>query len=272
MSNLAQRILTGLVGAFVVVGAAWIGGWVFAVAIVGVALAAQHEVYGLLRAAGTRPIEGLGLAMGVAAVLRPLAPQADALLVVGVLAVVVAGLYRASETPLVDAAATLFGVAYPAALCGALVALRLGAPWLEPAAHGAFWLTTASLFCVWGADSFAYFAGRALGRHPLFPSVSPKKTWEGAVGGALGAALLATLFKLFTPLMAVLTWTDVAAIAIACGLASPFGDLAESHFKRSVSVKDSASWLPGHGGMLDRIDAAAVAVPLLVVWFGLVKG
>ncbi len=273
MSNLAQRILTGLAGAFVVVGAAWLGGWVFATVIVGVAMAAQHEAYGLLKATGVRPLEGLGLAMGVAAVLRPLVPQAEALLVVGVLAVVVAGLYRASETPLMDAAATLFGIVYPAALCGALVALRADArPWLAAADHSAFWLTTAVLFCVWGTDSFAYFAGRAVGKHPLFPSVSPKKTWEGAIGGALGAALLAAAFKLLTPLVAVLAWTDVAAIAVACGLASPFGDLAESHFKRSVGVKDSASWLPGHGGMLDRIDAAVVAVPLLVVWFGFVKG
>ena len=272
MSNLVQRILTGLVGAAVVVGAAWMGGWVFAGVIVAVAVAAQHEAYGLLKAAGMHPLEGLGLAMGAAAVLRPLLPASEALLVVGTLAAVVAGLYRASETPLADAAATLFGVVYPAALCGALVALRADArPWLAAADHGAFWITVASLFCVWGADSFAYFAGRALGRHPLFPRVSPKKTWEGAVGGALGAALLATCFKLFTPLVAVLAWTDVAAVAVACGLASPFGDLAESHFKRSVGVKDSASWLPGHGGMLDRIDAAVVAVPLLVVWFGLVK-
>jgi phosphatidate cytidylyltransferase len=185
-------------------------------------------------------------------------------------------MYRRPETPLPDAAATLFGVAYPAALCGSLVALRVApGPWLAggpPGAHLAFWLTTAVLFCVWGADTFAYFTGRAFGRHPLFPRVSPKKTWEGAVGGALGALLLAAGFKTFTPLDAVLTWPDVAAIAFACGIASPFGDLAESHFKRSVGVKDSATLLPGHGGMLDRIDAAVVAVPLVALYFDLVKG
>lgn len=273
MSNLVQRILTGLVGATVVVTAGWLGGWVFAAILLGVGLAAQAELYRMLAAAGTRPLIGLGLVVGAVAVVRPLVPAAEALLTLGALAVVVATLFLRRETPLLDAAGTLFGIVYPAALCGSLVALRVvPRPWLEAADNGAFWLTTAALFCIWGADSFAYFAGRAVGRHPLFPRVSPKKTWEGAVGGVVGAAVFAVGFWWLTPLRGVLTVADVAAITVAAGVASPFGDLAESHFKRSVAVKDSASWLPGHGGLLDRIDAAVVAVPLLVVWFDLVRG
>jgi phosphatidate cytidylyltransferase len=275
-SNLTQRILTALVGAVVVVCTVWAGGWAFALAITAIGLLAQHETYGMFEKAGTRPFVWLGLGLGALAVLRVLLPLAEPLLVLGALAVLGAVLYRRQETPLLDAAATLFGVAYPAALCGSLVALRVEPrPWLDggpPEAHAAFWLTTAVLFCVWGADTFAYFTGRAFGRRPLFARVSPKKTWEGAVGGAVGALLLAAGFKLFTPLDPVLTWADVAAVAVACGVASPFGDLAESLFKRSVGVKDSATLLPGHGGMLDRIDAAVVAVPLVVLWFDLVKG
>ncbi len=276
MSNLTQRILTGLVGSVVVVVALWMGGVVFALAFTAVGLLAQVEIYRLLQKAGTRPLVGLGLAIGAVAVLRPvelMAPVAGPLLVLGGLAVLVAVLFLRTETPLLDAAATLFGAAYPAALCGALVALRVDdRAWLAGTNHGAFWLTTAVLFCVWGTDTFAYFTGRAIGTHPLFPRVSPKKTWEGAVGGVVGAVLLASSFKAFTPLSSVLTWADVAAIAFACGVASPFGDLAESHFKRSVDVKDSASWLPGHGGMLDRIDAAVVAVPLVVIYLHFAKG
>ena len=275
MSNLSQRILTALVGAVVVLTAVWTGGWPFALLITALALLAQREVYGLLERAGTRPFLYLGLALGALAVLRSRLALAEPLLVLGALAVLGGVLYRRPESPLLDASATLFGVAYPAALCGSLVALRGPGTWLDafPAeAHTGFWLVTAVLFCVWGTDTFAYFAGRALGRHPLFPRVSPKKTWEGAVGGALGALLLAAGFKAFTPLDAALTWLDVAVVALACGVASPFGDLAESLFKRSVGAKDSASWLPGHGGMLDRIDAAVVAVPLVALWFEVTKG
>lgn len=270
MSNLAQRTLTALVAATVAIGAVWAGGWVFGVVMTAIALAAQAEVYNLLRKAGTRPFVGLGLALGALAALRPLLPVSPRLLVLGGLAVLVGALYTRKETPLLDAAGTLFGVAYPAALVGSIIALRVAdVPWM--AGLDAFWLTTATLFCVWGADTFAYFAGRAFGRRPLFARVSPKKTWEGAVGGALGALVVAAGFKLAV-LDDVLQWVDVVAIGLACGVASQFGDLVESHFKRSVDVKDSATWLPGHGGLLDRIDAAVVAVPLVVLYLDWVKG
>jgi phosphatidate cytidylyltransferase len=192
-----------------------------------------------------------------------------------VVAVLVTVLFARAATPLADAAATLFGVVYPAALAGAAVALRTSdAPWLATGASGdagGFWLLTTVLVCVWGADTFAYFAGRAFGRHPLFPRVSPKKTWEGSAGGALGALALAAGFKLAVPALP-LTWTDVVVIGLACGVASQLGDLVESLFKRSVDVKDSATWLPGHGGMLDRLDAAIVAIPLVAAWFALTRG
>ena len=270
MSNLAQRTLTALVGAVVVIGAVWIGGWTFAVLMALVALGAQWEVYGLFEKAGVRPFLFIGLALGLLAVLRPLTPGALPLLTLGGLAVLLGALYLRKETPLLDAAGTLFGVVYPAALAGTVVTLRLSdAPWLF--GDDAFWLTTAVLFCIWGADTFAYFSGRALGKHPLFPRVSPKKTWEGAIGGGVGAFLVMSGFKLAV-LDGAVTWVDVVAIGFACGVASQFGDLVESHFKRSVGVKDSATWLPGHGGLLDRIDAAIVAVPLVVLYLDLVKG
>ena len=270
MSNLAQRTITALVAATVAIGAVWLGGWAFGAVMAAIALAAQLEVYNLLEKAGTRPFVALGLALGALATLRPLLPVSPRLLVLGGLAVLVGALYTRKETPLLDAAGTLFGVVYPAAFVGSFVSLRVAEPpWLV--GLDAFWLTTAVLFCIWGADTFAYFAGRAFGRHPLFPRVSPKKTWEGAVGGALGALAVAAGFKLAV-LGDVLGWIDVVAIALCCGVASQFGDLVESHFKRSVDVKDSATWLPGHGGLLDRIDAAVVAAPLVVLYLDWTKG
>jgi phosphatidate cytidylyltransferase len=116
------------------------------------------------------------------------------------------------------------------------------------------------LMCVWGADTLAYAIGRFAGRTPLMPRVSPKKTWEGSGGGLFGAVAVAAACKLW--LIPALTWLDVAALGAICGGISQLGDLAESLLKRSVDVKDSGSWIPGHGGMLDRLDAAAVAVPL----------
>ena len=272
-SNLAQRALTAVVGVTLALAAVWTGGWAFALLIVAAALAAQFEAYSLLRAAGADPLVVPGLALGALAVLRPVVPHADTLLVLGVLVVLGAVLFTRAATPLLDTAATLFGVVYPSALAGTAVALRASeAPWLAAGGeHAAFWLTTAAFVCVWGADTFAYFAGRALGRHPLFPRVSPKKTWEGSAGGAVGALVLAAGFKLAVPGLP-LGWLDVLVIGLACGAASQLGDLVESLFKRSVGVKDSGTWLPGHGGMLDRLDAALVALPLVAVWFALTRG
>ena len=270
MSNFAQRVVTGLVGAALVVAVLWVGGLVFAALIVGVALAAQYELYRMMKAGGAAPVVGLGLAAGAVAVVWALVPHSGIALAAALLALLPAVLYLRRETPLLDAAGTAFGVLYPSLLASSLVVLRLSdAPWLRGA--DAFWLSTAVLFSVWAADSFAYLAGRAFGKHPLFERVSPKKTWEGAVGGAVGAFLFAALFK-WTALPDVLTWADVAVIAVASGVLGPLGDLTESLFKRSVGVKDSASWLPGHGGLLDRVDATVVSVPVVVLYLEATKG
>ncbi len=270
MSNFAQRVLTALVGVALVTALLWVGGWAFAAFVAIVAVAAQREVYEMLKAAGTAPLAGLGLAMGAVATLWQQIPGSGLILAGGLLLLLPLVLFLRRDTPLLDAAGTVFGVLYPAALASSILALRLTeADWL--AGDDAFWLTLAVLICVWGADSFAYLGGRSFGKTPLFERVSPNKTWEGAVSGALGAFALAALFKL-TVLADALAWTDVVAIAVACGLLSPFGDLAESLFKRSVGVKDSATWLPGHGGLMDRIDATVVAVPVIALYFEATRG
>ena len=270
MSNFGQRVATALVGVTIVLGALWAGGPVFAGLIVAVALGAQAELYRLLAAAGARPLVPFGLAAGALAAAWPVVPWAAPALVAALLALPPAVLAFRRETPLLDAAGTALGVLYPALLASSLLVLRLtDAPWL--AGDDAFWLTTAVLFSVWAADTFAYLAGRAFGRHPLFPRVSPKKTWEGAAGGAVGAFLFAALFK-WTVLADVVSWADVGAIAVASGVIGPLGDLAESLFKRSVGVKDSASWLPGHGGLLDRVDATVLAVPAVALYLHLTRG
>lgn len=118
-----------------------------------------------------------------------------------------------------------------------------------------------AMVIVWSSDTVAYFAGRAFGRHPFAPHLSPKKTWEGAIAGFLGSLAAALVFTRILEVPAA----HLVGMAAAGNVAGQAGDLLESAYKRSAGVKDSGALLPGHGGVLDRIDALILAIP--VVWY-----
>ena len=124
------------------------------------------------------------------------------------------------------------------------------------------------LVVVWLGDTGAYFGGRFFGKRKLYPEVSPKKTWAGAVGGLLGSAISAAVLKLL--LMDYLSWTHTMALAVPGAALGQMGDLVESLFKRSTGVKDSGSILPGHGGILDRVDAVLFFAPYTYLYLSLV--
>lgn len=264
MSNLTLRILTAVVGIPLIAGATYAGGWWFTGVVLVGALAAQWEVYGLLRHEGARPFVWSGLVLGALLVVRSVWPPALALATFGaVLLVAVGPFVKQAEQPLRNLSATFFGVVYPAGLLAFLIDLRIGrGPTVGDL--DAIWLTLTALVLIWATDSFAYFVGRAVGKRPLAPFISPKKTWEGAVGGAVSAIGVAAVLKL--TLVPMLSWVDALALALICGVFSQFGDLAESHLKRSVGVKDSGRLLPGHGGLLDRLDALILAVPCVYLY------
>jgi phosphatidate cytidylyltransferase len=173
------------------------------------------------------------------------------------------------------AAASAFAFGYIAIPMALLVAIRQ-----QPA--GAIW-TIYTLLAVWAGDIFAYFVGKSLGRHRMSPEISPKKTWEGAVASILASVIVGTLWFQHAPgissallriglidrrdgmfgLEQPQLWPIIFLSAMV-NIAAQLGDLVESLIKRGAGVKDSGTILPGHGGMLDRIDAMLFAVP--VVW------
>ena len=135
---------------------------------------------------------------------------------------------------------------------------------------GAWWLLYVMLL-VWGADSGAYMFGKLFGKHKLAPKVSPGKTWEGCIGGLVTSALISWLFSLFVSFE--LSFNTLLVCSVVATLASILGDLTESMFKREAGIKDSGNLIPGHGGILDRIDSLTAAVPvfacLLLLVFGI---
>jgi len=264
VNNSLTRVLTAAVGIPAVVGIAYLGGTVFAGVIAFVAILAQLEFYDLQTKVGWNPSRILGVALGLVIVLRFELSWSEPLLI-GLALIAVADLLRTGpeKTPVARLAGTLVGVIYPVWLFSYLIDIRLGLEGSMSSSQ-AFGTTIMLLVLVWSADSAAYYVGKAIGKRPLAPSLSPKKTWEGSLASMPGALIVAIGFKFFW--LSYMSWTDVIVFSLISGAWGQVGDLAESAFKRSAGVKDSASLLPGHGGMLDRIDSLIVVVPLYYLY------
>ncbi|MBN2224462.1 MAG: phosphatidate cytidylyltransferase [Deltaproteobacteria bacterium] len=147
----------------------------------------------------------------------------------------------------------LFGIFYVAFLLSYLIVLR-------KLPHGAEWVVLA-LAINFGTDAGAYFAGRFFGRHPLYAVISPKKTVEGAIGGIILCFVFVIIAKYV--LIPELKWADVLALGLVASILAVLGDMAESLIKRGFKVKDAGGILPGHGGILDRIDSFVFSAPFI---------
>ncbi len=261
-----KRVLTALLLIPITLAVViWAPLWLFAVLVLALALMALREFYDLAQAQGAAPYRWLGLSAAALLVLvlevpldLPLDPSSVVIgVVVGcLLAVLLGALAHPQRLPFAigDAGSTLLGVLYLGGGFGLTGAVRM---W------GAGWLVFL-LAVVWLGDTAAYYVGRAVGRHAMAPHVSPHKTWEGAAASMLVAILVGAGFGHWS-LGAPLTF---AALAAFLNVAAQLGDLAESVVKRAAHVKDSGSLLPGHGGILDRLDAMLFAAPAL--WYYLV--
>jgi len=148
-------------------------------------------------------------------------------------------------------------------LRGVSVQVRVGSFGL--ADRGA-WMLLFVAVCVWSTDSFAYFAGRALGKHKMCPALSPAKTWEGFAGGFVGAVVFGALFGHWVGV----TWIHAGVVGAIAGLLGPIGDLFESGLKRELAIKDFGNVMPGHGGALDRFDSLMFVAPVAFLYLTLV--
>ena len=196
------------------------------------------------------------------AMVAGLAPAALAPAVAVLMLVRALGAGEEFRTAVGQAAWTVLGVAYVGGLCSYASLLREGPDGRQLVYFGA--LTT------WAGDIGAYYVGSRLGRRPLAPRVSPRKTMEGALGGIAAAALIAAAGSGWVwPRIPVATAIGVGAVLAVVGM---LGDLAESAVKRAAGVKDSGALIPGHGGVLDRLDSLMFCVPALYgcVWMGVV--
>lgn len=275
---LKKRVITALWGLPLLVAIIWFGEPLFTILLAVWGALAALEFYRLVSGTKAPPLTYFGLAWTVLFVASHNSQVIDffqpylgesalvALLLTSAVVLSLIWLLRRPQRGNIFAgwAWTIAGILYIGWLLGYLVALRD----LDGNRTWQSWVFLA-LLTTFVSDTAAFFTGRALGKHKLAPHISPGKTWEGAIAGVLGAIIVSLFFILPTPLLLPISWWQAVLLGLLVSIFGQLGDLVESLFKRNMGAKDSGRLLPGHGGLLDRMDSvifAGIVVYYYVVW------
>ena len=270
-SNLVKRSVTGILFVVVMVGCILAGPIPFAVLFALITALAVREFSSLANAYGgvrvnvaITSLGGAYLFLGAMACCT-LASDARVFLpyVALLLYLLVSELYLKRKDPVGNWAYTVLSQVYVAMPFSLLCMLAFR---VDPAASSVVYepLLPLSVFVfLWLSDTGAYCVGSLLGRHRLFERISPKKSWEGSIGGAVFAVAASLVFARFCPFMSWGQWVGLSVVVVVFGT---WGDLTESLLKRHYGIKDSGNILPGHGGMLDRFDSSLMAIPAAAVY------
>ncbi len=267
LTNLQQRIISGIIGGAGVVFCLLYNQWSYLFFLLALGVAGQYEFYTLIKNDGEDPLSKWGILNGfliniltflVLANLIPAKIFTILFVLIGI--IYITELYRKSSNPFENIAFTLIGIFY--------VAIPMAMLHVAAFSQGVFssQIVGGIFFMLWASDSGAYFAGKAFGKHKLFERISPKKTWEGLAGGLALAITLAVFLGYYFHDLPTWKWICLAIIIATTGT---YGDLVESMLKRSLQIKDSGNLIPGHGGILDRFDGILLASPFVAFFLSI---
>jgi phosphatidate cytidylyltransferase len=269
LNNLAQRTITGLIGAFILLFGVIYSEPTFLMLLLLISSLSLLEFYKINESENCHPQKIFGLIINFIIFLPPIIQNIFQtgfnilpLIIILPYIIFIRELYIKKGKPVYNISVTLLGVLYISLplFCFYLISFQ-----------GVYdnyqWGTILGFFLImWANDVGAYFAGRFLGKHKLFERISPKKTWEGVVGGVILAFITAYVASMYLLNFPKFQWFAITAIIV---LTATLGDLVESMFKRSVNIKDSSAVLPGHGGFLDRFDGLFISAPFVFFYLQL---
>ncbi|OOG74269.1 phosphatidate cytidylyltransferase [Algoriphagus sp. A40] len=265
-SNLGQRAITAVVGALIVVSASIFSDWTYFVVFATILGFSQMEFYKLTGLDGMLPLRSFGTFLGVMIftltfmIEKERLPNEYLYLIFPIVSLTFfIKLYKKTDKkPFTGVAYTYLGIFY-VALPFSLLNLAVFS--VDKIYH--YEILIGCLLILWASDTGAYFAGTKFGKTKLFERVSPKKSWEGFLGGAFSAIAVAFVLSQYFHVIADWKWLVIAGIIIIAGT---YGDLIESLFKRSIEIKDSGNGLPGHGGFMDRFDGLLLSAPFITAF------
>lgn len=265
LSNLQQRIIAAIAGVTIILGGILYADWTFMLLFCTISIFTQLEFYKLLGLDGNQPLTYYGTMCGVFInvitflIEKEIVDFQNYFLISPMVTMIFfIKLYKKRDLkPFQNIAFTFLGIIYVAIPFSLLSVLAMrGGKYNHEIVLGC-------LLLLWSTDIGAYFAGTYFGKRKLFERVSPKKSWEGAAGGALLAAVVAYILGINFTSHQPWEWYCIGVLMV---VSSTLGDLVESLFKRSIAIKDSGSTIPGHGGFLDRFDGLLLSMPFIVTF------
>ncbi|MEX2380300.1 MAG: phosphatidate cytidylyltransferase [Vicingaceae bacterium] len=274
MTNLVERTLTSILFVVVLLGSIIQSEFASSILFFMIILLCQREFYNFFKSTEIKPQKKVGIIAGLAYfVISVLASQTKVesetlfSIIPLIFTIFIIELFRNRPRPIPNIAYTILGIIYIAVPFTLLHEMA----YYKDYAFGREYnydILIGYFFVLWANDTGAYLIGRTFGKHKLFPRISPKKTWEGSIGGAAMGLLMGFINSLIFTEFPLVLWMGLAAIVVVFG---SWGDLVESLFKRSLNIKDSGKLLPGHGGVLDRFDGIFISAPMVYTFLRLLS-
>jgi len=296
MSNLAQRVIAGVLGAAILINAIYWSEFSFFLLFAFIMSFSLWEFYTLLEKAGYKPMKQYMMIFSVALIIYVFFIETlyddiykfaiethnqsllktieffnkslySLFLFIGIFLAFILKLYdKNDKQPFISISLSILGVVYVILPFMLFILNSLEQGHLNVGVKYQYQIPLGILFCLWASDSGAYFVGRKLGKTKLFERISPKKSWEGFAGGVFFSQAVAFVLSIYFTSLAGWKWHVIAVIIVVIGT---YGDLVESMLKRSLDIKDSGSVIPGHGGFLDRFDGLLIAMPFVAAFLNL---